>query len=46
MAIPLFDTNEQLEPLRAELKDRMAKVIESGRFVLGPEVAAFEREFA
>jgi dTDP-4-amino-4,6-dideoxygalactose transaminase len=46
MAIPLFDTNEQLEPFRAELKDRMATVIESGRFVLGPEVAAFEREFA
>src|SRR5687768_12695422 len=46
MAIPLFDTNEQLEPLRAELKERMATVIESGLFVLGPEVAAFEREFA
>ena len=29
-----------------ELTGRMAAVIESGRFVLGPEVAAFEREFA
>jgi UDP-N-acetyl-3-dehydro-alpha-D-glucosamine 3-aminotranferase len=46
MAIPLFDTHEQLEPLREELKERIATVIESGRFVLGPEVAAFEREFA
>jgi dTDP-4-amino-4,6-dideoxygalactose transaminase len=46
MTIPLFDTHEQLEPLREELKRRMATVIESGRFVLGPEVAAFEREFA
>jgi UDP-N-acetyl-3-dehydro-alpha-D-glucosamine 3-aminotranferase len=46
MAIPLFDTHEQLEPFRAELAGRMAAVIESGRFVLGPEVAAFEREFA
>jgi dTDP-4-amino-4,6-dideoxygalactose transaminase len=46
MAIPLFDTHEQLEPLREELKERMAKVIESGQFVLGPEVSAFEREFA
>jgi dTDP-4-amino-4,6-dideoxygalactose transaminase len=46
MAITLFDTREQLEPLREELKQRIAMVIDSGRFVLGPEVVAFEREFA
>jgi dTDP-4-amino-4,6-dideoxygalactose transaminase len=46
MAIPLFDTHEQLAPVREELTRRMAAVIESGRFVLGPEVNAFEREFA
>jgi dTDP-3-amino-3,4,6-trideoxy-alpha-D-glucose transaminase len=46
MRISLFDTYEQIEPLRAELKQRMAAVIDSGRFVLGPEVRAFEREFA
>ena len=46
MKIPLFDTYEQIEPYRQELKQRMAAVIDSGRFVLGPEVRAFEREFA
>lgn len=46
MGIPLFDTQEQLEPFRTELAQRMAAVITSGRFVLGPEVTAFEREFA
>jgi dTDP-4-amino-4,6-dideoxygalactose transaminase len=46
MAITLFDTYEQVEPLREELAQRIAAVIDSGRFVLGPEVATFEREFA
>jgi dTDP-4-amino-4,6-dideoxygalactose transaminase len=44
--IPLFDTEAVLRDLRAELERRVSGVIESGRFVLGPEVRAFEREFA
>lgn len=46
MAVPLFDTETPLAPLRAEILARVADVIESGQFVLGPEVTAFETEFA
>jgi dTDP-4-amino-4,6-dideoxygalactose transaminase len=34
------------EPLRAELDDAWRRVVASGRFVLGEEVDAFERELA
>jgi dTDP-3-amino-3,4,6-trideoxy-alpha-D-glucose transaminase len=44
--IPLFDTRAPLAPLRSELDAAIARVLDSGRFILGPEVAAFEREFA
>jgi dTDP-4-amino-4,6-dideoxygalactose transaminase len=44
--IPLFDTAEVLRGLRPELERRIAAVVESGRFILGPEVEAFERELA
>lgn len=46
MTITLFDTREQIELLRPELDRRISAVIDSGRFILGPEVAAFEEEFA
>jgi dTDP-3-amino-3,4,6-trideoxy-alpha-D-glucose transaminase len=46
MPVPLFDTSTPLAPLRGEIDAAMARVIDSGRFILGPEVAAFEREFA
>jgi dTDP-4-amino-4,6-dideoxygalactose transaminase len=46
MAVPLFDTATPLEPLREQLHERAAAVLESGRFVLGPEVEAFEAELA
>jgi dTDP-3-amino-3,4,6-trideoxy-alpha-D-glucose transaminase len=46
MAVPLFDTTTPLEPLRAELDAAIARVVASSRFILGPEVAAFEAEFA
>ncbi len=46
MAVPLFDTKTPLEPLRPELDGAIARVVDSGRFVLGPEVAAFEQELA
>jgi dTDP-3-amino-3,4,6-trideoxy-alpha-D-glucose transaminase len=44
--IPLFDMNAQLAELRPEIERRMSEVIESGRFIGGPEVEAFEHEFA
>ena len=46
MAVPLFDTSTPLDPLRAEIADAIARVVDGGRFILGPEVAAFEQEFA
>jgi dTDP-4-amino-4,6-dideoxygalactose transaminase len=44
--VPLFDTSTPLEPLRAELRARVAAVIDDGCYILGPDVHAFEREFA
>ena len=46
MPVPLFDTNTPLAPLRDEIDAAIADVVSGGRFILGPEVAAFEREFA
>src|SRR3954463_12936759 len=46
VAPPLFYTGTPLRPLQARLADAMAAVVESGRFILGPEVEAFERDFA
>ncbi|WP_320668488.1 DegT/DnrJ/EryC1/StrS family aminotransferase [Patulibacter defluvii] len=46
MAVPLFDFATALEPLRPQLHQALLRVADDGRFILGPEVQAFEREFA
>ncbi len=46
MPVPLFDISSPLVPLREKLRAAIARVVDSGVFVLGPEVEAFEREFA
>jgi dTDP-4-amino-4,6-dideoxygalactose transaminase len=46
MAIPLFDTKTPLAPLQAEIRARVRDVLDRGSYILGPEVAAFEQEFA
>jgi dTDP-4-amino-4,6-dideoxygalactose transaminase len=46
MAVPLFDTKTPLAPLRDALNAKAAEVLEAGRYILGPEVSAFERELA
>jgi len=46
MAVALFDTTTTLAPLRAEIDAAIARVLDDGRYILGPEVAAFERELA
>jgi dTDP-3-amino-3,4,6-trideoxy-alpha-D-glucose transaminase len=46
MAIPLFDTSAPLEPLREELRAAIDRVLDSERYILGPEVKAFEQELA
>jgi len=45
-SIPLVDVRAQYAPLEAELKRRIAEVLESGVFILGPNVRAFEEEAA
>ncbi len=42
--IPLVDVKAQYAPLIPELQRRFAEVIESGVFILGPNVKAFEQE--
>ena len=44
--IPLVDVKAQYAPLVPVLQDRFAAVLESGRFIFGPEVEAFEAEAA
>ena len=46
MVLPLFNTDAPLAPLREAVVDRIAGVVRRGSFILGPEVRAFEREFA
>ena len=46
MKVPLLDVNRQNLPLELELTDAFGRVLRSGRFILGPEVEAFERQAA
>ncbi len=46
MSVPLFDPTTPLVPLRAELDAAVKRVMDGGQFILGPEVEAFETEFA
>ncbi|HXD54097.1 MAG TPA: DegT/DnrJ/EryC1/StrS family aminotransferase [Solirubrobacteraceae bacterium] len=46
MGVPLFDTSGPLAPLHDELRAAVARVLDSGHYILGPEVEAFETEFA
>ena len=44
--IPLVDVKAQYQRLIPEIQARMREVLDSGRFILGPNVAAFEEEAA
>lgn len=44
--VPFLDLSRQTEALRPELDAAVAAILDSARFVLGPPVEAFEREFA
>jgi dTDP-3-amino-3,4,6-trideoxy-alpha-D-glucose transaminase len=46
LKVDLFDTRTPQEPLRAELRAAVDRVLDGGRYILGPEVRAFEQEFA
>jgi dTDP-4-amino-4,6-dideoxygalactose transaminase len=46
MPVPLLDVNAQNLPLEKELNDAFLRVLRSGQFIMGPDVAAFEAEAA
>jgi dTDP-4-amino-4,6-dideoxygalactose transaminase len=45
-SIPLVDLRAQYAAIKDEIDEAIARVIDSGAFILGPEVASFEEEFA
>jgi dTDP-4-amino-4,6-dideoxygalactose transaminase len=44
--IPFLDLRAQYRAIKPEIDAAIARVLDSGQFVLGPEVEGFEREFA
>jgi dTDP-4-amino-4,6-dideoxygalactose transaminase len=46
VSVPLFAVRPVLEPLLDEIASRQNAVLRSGHYILGPEVEAFESEFA
>ncbi len=44
--IPPFDLTRQYQVIKEEIDAAIAQVLQRGRFILGQEVEAFEREFA
>jgi dTDP-4-amino-4,6-dideoxygalactose transaminase len=46
MPVPLFDTRTPVEPLIPAIEAKVSEVIQNSRFILGPEVTAFESELA
>ncbi len=45
-AVPFLDLRSPLASIRVELDQAYALVMDSGQYVLGPELSAFEEEFA
>jgi dTDP-4-amino-4,6-dideoxygalactose transaminase len=46
LAVPFLDLGAHVAAIRGELDSAVARVLDSGRFILGPEGEAFERELA
>jgi dTDP-4-amino-4,6-dideoxygalactose transaminase len=44
--IPLFDINRQYQQLKGEIDQALLETIQSGSFILGPQVKTFESMFA
>ena len=44
--IPILDLTEQYRDLKSEIQAAVNGVLESGKFILGPEVQLFEQEAA
>ena len=46
MIVPLLDLTAQYRPIRDDIRAAIDRVADAQRFILGPEVEAFEREMA
>jgi dTDP-4-amino-4,6-dideoxygalactose transaminase len=46
MKVPFFDMRAEIAAVRADIEAAIARVLDSGAFIGGPEVEAFERELA
>jgi dTDP-4-amino-4,6-dideoxygalactose transaminase len=46
LAVPFVDLDRAHAPIRSEIDDAIARVVSSTGFIQGPDVAAFEREWA
>ncbi len=46
MNVPLLDLGPQIKALRSEILEAVTGVIDSTRYILGPEVSSFEEEVA
>ncbi|MGA2182757.1 MAG: DegT/DnrJ/EryC1/StrS family aminotransferase [Bryobacteraceae bacterium] len=44
--IPLLDVPAQTQPIRVELEEAIGRVLDHGRYILGPEVTEFEKAVA
>ncbi|UCH46406.1 MAG: DegT/DnrJ/EryC1/StrS family aminotransferase [Nitrospiraceae bacterium] len=44
--VPMLDLKAQYMPLREEIENAFSNILDSGRFVLGENVASFEKEIA
>ena len=44
--VRFFDYRPRYRALKSEIDEAIGRVLSSGRLILGPEVEAFEREFA
>src|SRR5437763_4563995 len=43
---PMADLRAQYRSIKSEIDEAVGRVLENAHFILGPEVAAFEEEFA
>ncbi|MBI4848499.1 MAG: DegT/DnrJ/EryC1/StrS family aminotransferase [Nitrospirae bacterium] len=43
-AVPMLDVKAQHEPLKEEIKQALKDILDSGQFILGPNVKSFEQE--
>lgn len=46
MNVPLLDLGPQIKSLRSEIIEAITEVVDSNRYILGPEVVAFEEAIA